>query len=104
MMSVNEVLDTFIKVYNIPEIIDEDNNKWYCLNAIKFSTGINMYDFEDIMIYKYVNERPYITKTGLLKIIQEEPASIFKDYLKLLGEYKILTNNMKSLESIIKKY
>lgn len=104
MMTVNEVLDTFIKVYKVPEIIDNDNIKWYCLNAIKFSTGIDMYDFEDIMSYKYVDNRPYITKTGLLKIIQEESASIFKDYLKLLDEYKILTMNMESLESIIKKY
>lgn len=104
MMTVNELLDTFIKVYDIPEIIDDDNNKWYCLNAIKFSTGVIMNDFEDIMTYKYFDDRPYITKTGLLKIIQEEPASVFKDYLKLLNEYKILTRNMNSLESIIKKY
>ena len=104
MMNVNEVLDTFIRVHNSPEFIDENDNKWYRLDTIKFVTGIVMNDFEEIFSYIYVNGDPYITKTGLLKIIQEESASIFKEYLKMMDEYKILVRNMKSIEEIFKRY
>lgn len=103
MMNINEVLDRFVEVHDIPVYIDNDNNKWYGLNKIKFVTGVIMNDFEAIMTYKYVEDEPYITKTGLLKMIQEEGAGVFKEYINLLDQYKRLVKNMNMLEEIIRR-